>query len=63
MEYVLSLGVGSAAVPLSAFLQRAELGFDLQFSGLTVSSVFMFTAGLFLPKPDRASLNEATTNA
>tara|TARA_R110002049_G_scaffold34865_1_gene113084 strand:- start:804 stop:2015 length:1212 start_codon:yes stop_codon:yes gene_type:complete len=63
VEYVRSLGVGSAAVPLIAFLQRAELGFDLQFAGLAVSSAIMFAAGLFLPRPGCASIQEATTDA
>ncbi len=53
VEYVLSLGVGSAAVPLIAFLQRTGFGFDLQFAGLAMSSAIIFTAGLFLPKPKR----------
>ncbi|WP_299026417.1 MFS transporter [uncultured Sulfitobacter sp.] len=62
VEYVLSLGVGSAAVPLIAFLQRAELGFDLQFAGLAVLSAIMFAAGLFLPRHRRALPHETTTD-
>ncbi len=50
VEYVLSLGVGSAVVPLIAFLQRAGIGFEYQFAGLAVSSSIIFFAGLFLPK-------------
>ena len=53
VEYVLSLGVGSAAVPLIAVLQRAGIGFDLMFAGLAVSSSVIFFAGLFLPKLQR----------
>ncbi len=62
VEYVLSLGVGSAAVPLIAYLQRTGLGFDLQFAGLAMSSAIIFTAGLFLPKSERPLfLRETTT--
>jgi MFS family permease len=53
VEYVLSLGVGSTAVPLIALLQKAELGFDLQFAGLAISSAIIFVAGMFLPKANR----------
>jgi len=53
VEYVLSLGVGSSAVPLIAWLQRTELGFTVQFSGLAVATAVIFCAGLFLP--DRCS--------
>ncbi len=49
VEYVLSLGVGSTAVPLIAWLQRSELGFTFQFYGLAASTVIIFCAGLFLP--------------
>jgi MFS family permease len=61
VEYVLSLGVGAAAVPLIAFLQRAGLGFDLQFAGLAISSAIIFAAGLFLPKLDRSLFQRETT--
>lgn len=54
VEYMLSLGVGSVAVPLIALLQRAGLGFDVQFAGLAVAAAVIFTAGLFLPKPGSA---------
>ncbi|SLN24970.1 Major Facilitator Superfamily protein [Roseovarius albus] len=50
VEYVLSLGVGSAAVPLIAMLQRLGLGFEVQFAGLAMASVAIFTAAWFLPK-------------
>lgn len=50
VEYVLSLGVGSAVVPLFAILQRAGVGFDYLFVGLAVSSSIIFIAGQFLPK-------------
>ncbi|WP_120499605.1 MFS transporter [Roseovarius sp. EL26] len=50
VEYALSLGVGSTAVPLIAILQKMGLGFEVQFVGLAVASAAVFTAGLFLPK-------------
>ncbi len=50
VEYVLSLGVGSAVVPLITFLQRSGIGFEHQFAGLAVSSSIIFVTGLFLPK-------------
>ena len=50
VEYVLSLGVGSAVVPLIAMLQRAGVGFENQFAGLAVLSFIIFIAGQFLPK-------------
>ncbi len=50
VEYALSLGVGSTAVPLIAHLQGSGLGFDLQFAGLAMAAAVVFTAGLFLPK-------------
>lgn len=53
VEYVLSLGVGSAVVPLIAYLQRAGIGFEYQFVGLAVSSAVIFFTGLFLPKSQR----------
>lgn len=56
VEYVLSLGVGSLAVPLIAMLQHTGLGFDTQFAVLAISSATVFTAGLFLPKPRRSAL-------
>jgi MFS family permease len=61
VEYALSLGVGSAAVPLIALLQRMGLGFDVQFAGLAVSAAIIFTVGLFLPKPEGPSLPLETT--
>jgi MFS family permease len=61
VEYVLSLGIGSAAVPMIAFLQRAGFGFDIQFAGLAMSSAIIFTAGLFLPKSERPLFQRETT--
>lgn len=49
VEYVLSLGVGSAAVPLIALLQKLGLGFGAQFAGLAMASAGIFAAAWFLP--------------
>lgn len=60
IEYVLSLGVGSAVVPLVAFLHRAGFGFDFQFAGLAVGSSIIFAAAVFLPKPLRTPADAVT---
>ncbi|MEM7068147.1 MAG: MFS transporter [Pseudomonadota bacterium] len=49
VEYVLSLGVGSCAVPLISFLQREEIGFEVQFAGLAVAALITFAAASQLP--------------
>lgn len=62
VEYVLSLGVGSAVVPLIAFFQREGLGFEHQFAGLAVSSSIIFITSLLLPKSQRTMIQpEAST--
>ena len=43
-EYSLSLGVGSAVVPLIASIHHLGLGFDIQFLGLAVSAFVVLTA-------------------
>ena len=50
VEYVLSLGVGSAAVPLIAFVHGRGIGFDGQLAGLAGAAVVTLIAALFLPK-------------
>lgn len=63
VEYVLSLGIGSTAVPLIAFSQRAGFGFDILFVGLAMSASIIFVAGFFLPKMRRPTTHhESTTN-
>ena len=52
VEYVLSLGVGSVAVPLIALLHGRGIGFDLQFLGLAVAVLIILAAALFLPKSE-----------
>ncbi len=50
IEYVLSLGVGSSAVPLIAVLHGQGYGFDVQYVGLSVCAVIILAAALFLPR-------------
>ncbi len=54
VEYVLSLGVGSAAVPLIAILQHAAYGFEIQFIGLAMCSAAICITAYFLPKTGRS---------
>ena len=61
VEYALSLGIGSAAVPVIAFMQRAGFGFDIQFAGLAVSTSIIFVVGFFLPKLQRPITHHETT--
>lgn len=49
VEYVLSLGVGSAVVPLSAALHQAGIGFGLQLPALAASATVVLVAASFLP--------------
>lgn len=62
VEYVLSLGVGSATLPLIAFLRKAELGFDIQYAGLAFLSAAIFTTGLFLPKSSKSARLHETSS-
>ena len=57
VEYVLSLGMASAVVPLIAFMHGRGLGFDVQLPLLAVSAGVVLTAALFLPgrQPQLAS--------
>ena len=50
VEYTLSLGVGSAVVPLIAGMHQIGLGFDIQFLGLSASAFVVLTAAWFLPR-------------
>ena len=49
VEYILSLGVGSTAVPLIAFLHENSIGFSYQFMGLALLAMVIFMAAKFLP--------------
>ncbi|MDJ0957902.1 MAG: MFS transporter [Arenicellales bacterium] len=50
VEYVLSLGVGSAVVPLIAGMHHIGLGFDIQFVGFAGSAFVVLIAAWFLPR-------------
>jgi len=50
VEYTLSLGVGSATVPLIALMRKAGYGFDVQFILLAISAAVVLVAILFLPQ-------------
>lgn len=60
IEYVLSLGVGSAAVPVIAILKRNGVGFELQYLGLALSAVGVLLAALCLPRRKPSALRAAT---
>jgi MFS family permease len=49
VEYILSLGMGSAAVPLLSMAHAAGYGFQVQFPVLAVSAAIVLIAALFLP--------------
>ncbi len=49
VEYVLSLGMTSAAVPLIATMHGASLGFDVQFIVLAALAAIVLLAAAFLP--------------
>lgn len=49
VEYVLSLGMGSAAVLLISLMHKAGYGFDIQFLVLAVSASITLCAAFFLP--------------
>ena len=50
VEYTLSLGMGSATVPLIAVMHKAGYGFEVQFVALAVSASVVLVATLFLPQ-------------
>ncbi len=55
VEYVLSLGMTSAAVPAIATMHGAGFGFDVQFIILALSAAVVFFAAILLPAgPDLA---------
>ena len=62
VEYVLSLGVGSVAVPLIALLHGRGIGFDVQFLGLAVAVLIILAAALFLPKRESYAAGGASLN-
>jgi len=50
VEYVLSLGIGAAAVPLLVLLSKNGIGFAGQFLGLALAAATILLAALFLPR-------------
>jgi MFS family permease len=50
VEYILSLGVGSAVIPLIAGMHYVGLGFDIQLLGLAAAAFVVLTAAWFLPR-------------
>lgn len=62
VEYILSLGVGSAVVPLIAGMHHIGLGFNIQFIGLAGSAFVVLVAALFLPgRPSQLSNGSQTS--
>ncbi len=60
VEYVLSLGIGSIAVPLIALLHKRGIGFDGQFPGLALIALIVLSAAMLLPKHIRAGSRRGT---
>jgi len=52
VEYTLSLGMGSATVPLIAIMHKAGYGFEVQFVALAISAAVVLVATFFLPQED-----------
>jgi MFS family permease len=50
VEYIMSLGMGSAIVPVISYLHRSGYGFEFQFIGLAISALILVVAALFIPK-------------
>ena len=63
VEYVLSLGIGSIAVPMIALLHKRGIGFDGQFPGLAVTALIVLFAAMLLPGHVGAGSRRATEAA
>ncbi len=50
VEYTLSLGMGSATVPLIAIMHKAGYGFEVQFIALAILAGVVLVATFFLPQ-------------
>lgn len=50
IEYIMSLGMGAAIVPVISYLHQTGYGFDFQFVGLAASAFIVLIAALFIPK-------------
>ncbi len=61
VEYVLSLGMASAVVPLIAFMHGRGLGFDIQYLLLAGCAAIVFVSALFLPGRKMPVHGELTT--
>ena len=63
VEYVLSLGIGSIAVPLIALLHKRGIGFEAQFPGLALTALVILFAAMLLPRHIRAGSHRAAEAA
>ena len=63
VEYVLSLGIGSIAVPLIALLHKRGIGFDGQFPVLALTALIVLFAAMLLPRHIRAGSRRAAEAA
>lgn len=63
VEYVLSLGIGSIAVPLIALLHKRGIGFETQFPGLALTALVILFAAMLLPRHIRVGTQGATEAA
>ena len=60
VEYVLSLGIGSIAVPLIALLHKRGIGFEGQFPGLALAALAILFAAMLLPRHIQSGSRRAT---
>ncbi len=63
VEYVLSLGIGSIAVPLIALLHKRGIGFEGQFPGLALTALIILFAAMLLPRHVRTDPRRAAQGA
>ena len=63
VEYVLSLGIGSIAVPLIALLHKRGIGFEGQFPGLALTALIILIAAMLLPRHVRVDTRRAAEAA
>lgn len=63
VEYVLSLGIGSIAVPLIALLHKRGIGFEGQFPGLALTALIILIAAMLLPRHVRVDPRRAAEAA
>lgn len=58
VEYILSLGMASAAVPIISIMHGAGYGFQIQFITLAVSASIVLLAAFFLPSARASTLED-----